>query len=125
MKPSVLFALSVLLVAGCKSPASRVNQLHTGMTKPQVIELLGEPRSTVAQDNLEILHYRLLRYRPPIKVPVHEDYDVCLSLGTVFAFGSPRDLRGLNPPHNEKTVNVNISATNTAPIVPTVTIPAH
>ena len=46
------------LLAGCMSSAE-LNKLQIGMTKSQVISLLGEPDSTSAQANVEYLTYYL------------------------------------------------------------------
>jgi hypothetical protein len=95
--PLVLLVLSLIL-AGCKSPASKVNQLNTGMSKAQVVELLGPPRNTTATGDEEVLRFELLRYRPPIRWPIYEEYLVKLFQGHVTAFGKPRDLaRAIKP----------------------------
>lgn len=55
-----LLALVLLgaLLAGCMSSAE-LNKLQIGMTKDQVIALLGQPDSTSAQANVEYLTYYL------------------------------------------------------------------
>ena len=55
-----LLALILLgaLFAGCMSSAE-LNKLQIGMTKDQVIALLGQPDSTSAQANVEYLTYYL------------------------------------------------------------------
>jgi hypothetical protein len=55
-----LLALILLgaLLAGCMSSAE-LNKLQIGMTKDQVIALLGQPDSTSAQANVEYLTYYL------------------------------------------------------------------
>lgn len=45
-----------LVLAGC-SEASQLNNVRIGMTKDQVIGLLGQPDSTSAQRNVEYLTY--------------------------------------------------------------------
>jgi hypothetical protein len=60
MKPKII-ALTVLVVAllsGCTT-ADKLNNIHIGMTKDQVITLLGTPDSTSAQANVEYLTYYL------------------------------------------------------------------
>ena len=53
-------ALAVgLVLAGCNS-ASQLNEVRIGMTKDQVISLLGQPDSTSAEGNVEYLTYYLL-----------------------------------------------------------------
>ncbi len=56
-----LFAFLVVfgaLLAGCMTSAE-LNKLQIGMTKDQVIALLGQPDSTSAQANVEYLTYYL------------------------------------------------------------------
>lgn len=120
MKASVAVVLLVLSLAltACRSPASKINNLSTGMTKAQVIELLGAPRDTTAIGDKEVLLYKLTRYRPPLKVPLHEEYQVMLLNGQVFAFGKPRDLaRSLPKPKDEQTINYNVHSTTTNTII--------
>src|ERR1035438_3679214 len=52
-----VFSLGALL-AGCMTSAD-LNKLRIGMTKDQVISLLGTPDSTSAQANVEYLTYYL------------------------------------------------------------------
>lgn len=95
MKSIICFlsaALCLMLLTGCHSPAGKVNDLTTGMTKAQVLEILGPPVNTTATGDEETLRFKLLRYRPPIRWPIHEEYLVKLTNDHVTAFGKPRDL---------------------------------
>jgi hypothetical protein len=61
MKNRILALASLLLVsllAGCNS-AAQLNNVRIGMSKDQVITLLGTPDSTSAQANVEYLTYYL------------------------------------------------------------------
>ncbi|MGA3008213.1 MAG: SHOCT domain-containing protein [Opitutaceae bacterium] len=53
-----ILLIVVALFAGCAT-ADKLNNVHIGMTKEQVIELLGAPDSTSAQANVEYLTYYL------------------------------------------------------------------
>jgi hypothetical protein len=59
VKSSVAFALTLLLaLAACTAPsATKLNEVRTGMTKAEVISLLGSPDSTSAHTNIEYLTY--------------------------------------------------------------------
>src|SRR5580658_5153113 len=57
-KITSLAVLIVVLLAGCAT-AEKLNDVHIGMTKDQVIALLGTPDSTSAQANVEYLTYYL------------------------------------------------------------------
>jgi Short C-terminal domain/SmpA / OmlA family len=52
---SVLFAI---LLAGCQT-SEALNNVHIGMTKAEVLSLLGTPDSTSAQANVEYMTYYL------------------------------------------------------------------
>ncbi len=110
-KTKLLCCLLLIPLAACHSPANKVNTLATGMTKAQVIEILGAPRNTTAVGERETLRFELLRYRPPIRWPIHEEYLVILDAGHVAAFGKPRDLA--RAAKQEQTINLNVNSTNT------------
>lgn len=53
-----LLALILLLVIGCATlPQEKLNHLSLGMTKSEVINVMGSPTSTKAKDNIETLVY--------------------------------------------------------------------
>lgn len=51
--------IAIVFVFGCATPSKKLNQINLGMTKKEVIEIVGEPNSTSATKNVEILKYRL------------------------------------------------------------------
>jgi hypothetical protein len=60
MKNTSILILTILfLLMGCAGTASKTNQLNLGMTKSQVIEVMGEPTSSHATDGVEYMVYRL------------------------------------------------------------------
>ena len=59
----ILFFLSSL-VLGCAGSAKKINNLNIGMTKAEVIEVMGEPNYTSAANNVEILSYKLTSNSP-------------------------------------------------------------
>ena len=60
MKKIITVAILLLaaLFTGCAT-ADKLNKVHIGMTKDQVIALLGQPDSTSAQANIEYMTYYL------------------------------------------------------------------
>jgi hypothetical protein len=50
-------ALVVLSCAACTHVETRMNNLSLGMTKPEVISLMGSPAATKATEGVEILEY--------------------------------------------------------------------
>jgi hypothetical protein len=74
--------LAAAFLGGCAT-ADRLNSIHIGMTKDQVVGLLGKPDSTSAQANIEYLTYYLSTessYRD-------QPYSVRLVDGKVESFG--------------------------------------
>ena len=51
--------LSVLLLVGCAASAKKMNRLQLGMTKPEVIEAIGQPDSTSSRQDVQLMKYRL------------------------------------------------------------------
>ncbi len=57
-KIATIFLFSVL-ISGCGTSAKKLNELSTGMTKSEVIQVLGAPESVRAQNGQETLMYTL------------------------------------------------------------------
>jgi Short C-terminal domain/SmpA / OmlA family len=58
----IITAIVLLLAAlftGCTTTAEKLNDLRIGMTKDQVVAILGQPDSTSAQANIEYMTYYL------------------------------------------------------------------
>lgn len=47
------------LVLGCAGSAKQINHLQVGMTKADVINVMGEPDYTSGRQGVEVLSYRL------------------------------------------------------------------
>jgi SmpA / OmlA family len=80
----VLAALALLM--GCAT-AHKLNRLSLGMTKEQVISVMGAPDTTGAQDDREYLVYHLSDTKLESFVGFTEPYVVQLKGGKVDAFG--------------------------------------
>jgi outer membrane protein assembly factor BamE (lipoprotein component of BamABCDE complex) len=60
MSKARFFLCAILLFTGCQTgwiKANRMNKLNLGMTRAQVMKILGEPHSTERQGNTETLWY--------------------------------------------------------------------
>ena len=77
----ILFFLSSL-VLGCAGSAKKINNLDIGMTKAEVIEVMGEPNYTSAVNDVEILSYKLTS-----NSLFSETYFVRIVNGSVDRFG--------------------------------------
>jgi hypothetical protein len=51
------FLLLLLLLAACVGTSDRLNRVSLGMTKAEVISVMGEPDSTAANASAEYLIY--------------------------------------------------------------------
>ncbi|MGD8449531.1 MAG: hypothetical protein PVJ20_07460 [Desulfobacterales bacterium] len=58
-KRIIIIFLSVAFLLGCAESFQRINNLKIGMTKQEVIEVVGAPDSTSATKNVEYLKYRI------------------------------------------------------------------
>ena len=54
----IMFILSGLVI-GCAGSAKKINNVTLGMTKPEVIEMMGEPDYSSVREGVEILNYNL------------------------------------------------------------------
>jgi len=61
MSISRWFVLLVIagLVLGCAGSAKKINGVQLGMTKDEVIQLMGAPNHVSARENVEFLNYKL------------------------------------------------------------------
>ena len=60
MPKRILVVCFILIFAiGCATSSKRLNSLEIGMTKANVLEILGEPIYTSAVNDVEILTYKL------------------------------------------------------------------
>lgn len=85
MKAKILIVgLAALLMAGCYTPSSEMNQVHLGMGEADVIKVLGQPVSRgESKDGSLTLYYSLQEIfgSPP------QPYSVHLTAGKVDSYG--------------------------------------
>lgn len=86
-----LTLISIILLAGCATSATRTNLLAVGMTKDEAIGIMGKPIVTSAVGEFEYLEYRVapgsvFRERSPFVVAVRD--------GRVTAYGHPFNIAG-------------------------------
>jgi hypothetical protein len=87
MKRDGLYVLVALaLLVGCAT-ADKMNRLSVGMTKGEVISVMGAPDTTGAQGDREYLVYRLSDTKLESLVGFTEPYIVELKEGKVSVFG--------------------------------------
>jgi hypothetical protein len=86
LKGVLVVLLLMGLLVGCAASAKRINNLQQGMTKAEVIDIMGEPDYTSSTKDVEILSYRLASGGV-----FKETYFVRISNGTVDRFGRRGD----------------------------------
>jgi hypothetical protein len=89
---AVVLAGAAGLMGGC-AHESNMNAVRLGMSKADVLVVLGKPTSTSAQGTTEYLRYR---YAVPMHGP--EEYYVRLVAGKVEAFGKVGDFDSTKDP---------------------------
>jgi len=86
-----LILISIMILAGCAT-APKTNRLSLGITKQQVIAVMGAPNSTAAHiAGVEILRYRLSVTSHDIFHNRTEEYFVRLVGGKVDSYGKMGD----------------------------------
>lgn len=85
LKKLATVSLFLVLLSGCGTSAKKLNEVSTGMTKSEVIQILGSPESVRAKNGQEILIYTLSNsWNSPVW---NEKYYVHLQNGRVVSYG--------------------------------------
>jgi hypothetical protein len=74
------------LILGCAGSAKKLNHVNLGMTKEEVVEVLGKPNHSSARENIEFLNYKLTS-----NSIFADEYFVRLRDGKVDLFGRRGD----------------------------------
>ena len=102
---STLILVSVMLVAGCAT-AHKMNRLSLGMTKQEVLSVMGRPTSTASPgEGQEILRYNLSATDDDAYYGITDEYYVRLINGVVDSYGRMGDFDSAKAP----SLNVNIN----------------
>ena len=95
-KRYTLMLATMIALAGCAT-APKMDRLSIGMTKQEVLSVMGRPDSTSAPgDGIELLHYKLSPQGGPIMNIITEDYFVKTVNGKVVSYGKLRELDNTN-----------------------------
>jgi hypothetical protein len=100
---------ATLFCMGCAATASKMNNVSVGMTKSQVIEVLGTPASTSAKDGVEYLNYRLSETSDDAFMGYTKPFFVRLIRGKVEAYGRLGDFDSANIPENKTTIDIKMN----------------
>jgi hypothetical protein len=86
MKTSgLIILLSLAVLSGCVAPAAKINNVSIGMTKAEVLKVMGSPTSITADRNAEYLNYSL--GEDPGTPGIGTPYEIKLVNGKVESFG--------------------------------------
>ena len=100
MKMKILFAVSMIAIislAACAT-AHKISQVRIGMTKQEVIELMGQPVSTSATRDVEYLSYSLFETGDDAFFGRTRPYYVRIINGKVEAYGRAGDFNSTKTP---------------------------
>jgi len=121
MKPATIILLTLLFsVTALASPSpTSMNLLSIGMTKQEVIKILGAPSSTAAPgEGVEYLRYKFPEAKRAFVPRRYTEYFVRLKNGAVDQYGKMGDFDSTK----DKTVNINVKAETSSTITTTSTI---
>jgi hypothetical protein len=104
MIKNLLSVTLLFLLIGCAGTTQKMNQVSLGMTKDQVIGILGSPRSSAGSAGVEVLRYTLISKVNDV-VGHEEYYFVALKNGQVQSYGKWGDFGSAQDP----TLNLNIT----------------
>ncbi len=93
-----LFALLLCLgLCGCAT-AHKINAVSLGMSKDEVIRVMGKPSSTSATEGTEYLNYKLAETNNDDWYGVSTPFYVCIKEGKVISYGRMGDFDSTKDP---------------------------
>ncbi len=78
----VILLVATAFLFGCAASSKRMNKVNLGMSKAEVVEAIGNPKSTSANKDMEYLRYKFMT-----DGLFTADYYVRLQEGKVDAYG--------------------------------------
>jgi hypothetical protein len=83
-----------------------MNLVSTGMTKAEVVSVMGQPDSTAAKDGVEYMNYRLATSALDFDGSDTSDYFVRFVNGRVDAFGHKGDFDTASEPTKRVEIKI-------------------
>lgn len=102
-----LVLILMALIVGCAT-SHKINKIGIGMTKQQVIEVLGPPVSTSATSGVKYLNYRFSETGDHAFYGITTPYFVRIVDGMVEAYGRLGDFNSTKTPETKSTIDLNI-----------------
>ena len=100
-------AVAAMLTTGCAT-AHKMNSVNMGMTKQEVISVLGPPTSTSAKEGVEYLNYRFSETDDQAFYGITAPYFVRIINGKMDSYGRLGDFDSTRPPETKRTIDLNI-----------------
>ncbi len=91
MKKILVLLLLCFGLMGCQTLAQKINSVSLGMSKDEVINIMGQPVSTCAIEGKEYLNYKLFEYGGSLGSGEPVPYFVRIKDGKVDAYGRRGD----------------------------------
>jgi hypothetical protein len=91
-------AVLTCLLVGCATSLTKTNQLEQGMTKKEVIALLGNPSSVAANGPTQLMRYKLDPGFDMSEGMGLKEYWVFIENNIVTQFGKPGDFGNSRDP---------------------------
>ncbi len=105
MKYRLLLAI-IIFISGCAN-AYKINNVSLGMTKAQVIEVMGRPNSTLAKGDIEYLSYLLYETDEQASYDWPTNYFIRIIDGKVESYGRMGDFDSTKTPKQELDIKIN------------------
>jgi hypothetical protein len=111
MKKIVICLILAISMCSCVT-AKRMDRLSIGMTKEQVLRIMGDPASVASPGGgEELLRYELSETRLQAEYNITQEYYVRLLYGRVDGYGRMGDYDSAKEPASNYNINENDSIT--------------
>lgn len=98
MKYLIAVLAMILALSGCAATANKISSVQLGMTKVDVLKVMGEPTSVSAQGGAEYLNYALTETDDDAFMGRTKPYYVRLINGKVESYGRTGDFDSTKTP---------------------------
>lgn len=102
----ILILLLCLSTFGCATVGSNLKSVSLGMSKEEVIKVLGNPTSVSAKDNVEYLRYCQTGIAKNSVWADSSEYFVRMVDGKVESYGKMGDFDSTKNPTNDVNLNI-------------------
>ena len=99
--------LLAMLAVGCAT-AHKINNVSLGLSKQEVISVLGPPVSTSAKEGVEYLNYSFSETDDDAFIGRTRPYYVRIVNGKVESYGRLGDFDSTKTPETKSTIDLNI-----------------